>query len=529
VAATIAAAIVAAVSGLPAGAGAAAPVVCGTNHWVATWTADPSGTVGPALNNQTLRVILTPHIGGDTLRVHLSNLYGRAPVTFAHAALAIRLGSAAVIDNSQRQMTFSGQPSVTVPVGGEVISDPVTLTFAPFQDLAVSLFLASPTGSATGHLIARERSYATGGSSGDHTSDLTGNAFTSSTTSSSFVDAVDTLAPADVSAAVLFGDSITDGFESGGGSGEEQGGIDLNHRYPDYLQQRILAEAGAPLLSVVNAGISGNRVLVDGQQGSAGASALNRLNSDVIGVAGVSDAIVLEGINDIALLASAPQMETALTQIVNRLHASGIHVLIGTLIPAGTGLLNLGSLLPSIYIDSSANAVRVALNTWIRSGASGADGIVDFDAALRSSSNGFELNAGFDSGDHVHPSYSGYDKMAETVDLAQLQGAGPCIPPPPPQATKVRLRAGGRPGHALRVTGSLVTALPANCTGAVVTVRALRGGRSLLKRNVPVTASCTFAKTFALHAKGRIAVRVGFAGRPSLLASHAGPVYARVR
>ncbi len=503
--------------------------MCGTNHWVATWTADPSGTVGPALSNQTLRVILTPHIGGDTLRIHLSNAYGKAAVTFAHVGLAIRLGSAAVIDNSQRQVTFGGQQSVTVPVGGEAISDPVTLTFAPFQDLAVSLFLASPTGSATGHLIARERSFATPAGSGDHTSDLTGNAFTLGSTSASFVDAVDTLAPANVSAAVMFGDSITDGYESGGGSGEEQGGIDLNHRYPDYLQQRILATAGAPLISVVNAGISGNRVLVDGQLGSSGASGLDRLNSDVIGVAGVSDAIVLEGINDIALLASAQQMETALTQIVNRLHAYGIRVMVGTITPAGTGLLNLGSLLPSIFIDSSANAVRVAVNGWIRSGASGADGVVDFDAALRSDTNVNELNPGFDSGDHVHPSYSGYDKMAETVSLSQFQGAGPCIPPGPPQATKLKLRAGGRPGHSLRVTGSLTTALPANCSGAYVTVRALRGGRSLLKRNLPLTATCTFAKTIALHAKGRIAVRVGFAGRPSLRASNAGPVYARVR
>jgi len=360
----------AAASGLTANAGAAAPVVCGTNHWVATWTADPSGTVGPALSNQTLRV------GGDTLRIHLSNAYGKAAVTFAHVGLAIRLGSAAVIDNSQRQVTFGGQQSVSVPVGGEAISDPVTLTFAPFQDLAVSLFLASPTGSATGHLIARERSYATPAGSGDHTSDLTGNSFTLGSTSASFVDAVDTLAPANVSAAVMFGDSITDGYESGGGSGEEQGGIDLNHRYPDYLQQLILSTPGAPLISVVNAGISGNRVLVDGQLGSSGASGLDRLNSDVIGVAGVSDAIVLEGINDIALLASAQQMETALTQIVNRLHAYGIRVMIGTITPAGTGLLNLGSLLPSIFIDSSANAVRVAVNGWIRSGASGADGAV---------------------------------------------------------------------------------------------------------------------------------------------------------
>ncbi|MCA1656789.1 MAG: hypothetical protein LC713_03615, partial [Actinobacteria bacterium] len=160
---------------------------------------------------------------------------------------------------------------------------------------------------------------------------------------------------------------------------------------------------------------------------------------------------------------------------------------------------------------------------------SGADGVVDFDQALRSNANVNELNPSFDSGDHVHPSYNGYSRMADTVDLNTLRGAAPCLPPPPPQATKLRVRAGGRPHHDLRVTGKLTTANKADCTGGQVTVRALRKGRSLLKRKLRLTSACTFAKTLALHASGRIEVRVSFAGRPSLRATRAASVFARVR
>ncbi|MEA2298473.1 MAG: hypothetical protein QOF77_1409 [Solirubrobacteraceae bacterium] len=502
---------------------------CGTGHWVAAWTADPSGLLGSGYNDQTLRVILTPHVGADQLRVHISNRFGPQPIAINHATVALRQSGAALIPGTSRQVTFGGQPGVIVPVGGEAISDPASLTFAPFHDLAVSLYVRGPTGPATGHYIARERSYASAGSSGDQTAVEGADPFGSSTTTAPYLDAVDAVVPAGVGTAVLFGDSITDGYENAGpGNGEEQGGIDLGHRYPDYLAERLIAQPGGPRLSVVNAGIAGNRLLADGQQNLAGASGLSRLEPDVLGVAGVTDAIVLEGINDIALLASANQMETALGQVVAKLHARGVHVLLGTISPAGTGLLNLGNLLPAIYIDSSANAVRVAVNGWIRSGASGADGIVDFDAALHSASLPNELNPGLDSGDHVHPSYLGYKKMAETVNLDSLRGSQ-CTPSTPRPTTTLRVRAQARSGHHLLISGSLVPAGSGTCAGAQVTVRALHAGHTLFKRRLRVTAACRFSSRRAIRAPGRIEVRVSFAGNANLLASKARPVYARLR
>ncbi len=507
------------------GARAQAPMAsCGSTHWVAAWTADPSGALGPGSSDQTLRIVLTPHIGGGEIRVHLSNRFGQKPVSVNHASIGLRQSGASLVPGSAQLLTFGGQPGVIIPVGGEAISDPAPLSFGPFQDLAVSLYLAAPTGPATGHYTARERSYSTARSGGDHSADPGAGAFTAQTTTAQYVDAVDVMAPASVGAIVAFGDSITDGYESSGVAGsEDQSGIDANQRYPDYLARRLLAQPGGPRLSVLNAGISGNRLLVDGQQSLAGTSGLSRLDSDVLGVSGVTDAIVLEGINDIALLASANQMETALKQVVDRLHAQGIRVLIGTLTPAGTGLLNLGNLLPSIYIDSSANMVRVAVNAWIRSGSSGADGVLDFDGALRAASLPNELNLSLDSGDHVHPSGNGYSHMADAVDLSSLRGAQ-CAAAAPAVATQLRVRGRVAAGGRLRVTGTLAGG-GAHCAGTQVTIHAVHGGRSVFTRRVRVNGSCSFSLTRRIAAHGRIEIRASFLGTATLLASHARRVF----
>ena len=496
---------------------------CATTHWVAAWTADPSGALGGGYDDQTLRLILTPHLGGDHVRVHLSNRLGAAPVTFAGAAIALRQAGAALVPGSTRRLSFAGRADVTVPVGAEAISDPVAFSFSAFDDLAVSLYLAAPTGPATGHLIARQRSYATAPAAGDHAADESAGAYVDSTTSVDYVDAVDVLAPAAVGAAVLFGDSLTDGYQGNPAGAESQAGIDGNQRYPDDLARRLLATAVGPRLSVLNAGVSANQLRGGGPASAGGTSGLGRLDDDAIGVSGVTDVIVLEGINDIAVMANSGQVSDALSQVIARLHARDLHVLLGTIPPAGTGLL---SLLPGVYIDSGANAVRLAVNAWIRSRASGADGVIDFDAALRGAAQPNELDPNLDSGDHIHPNDEGYRRMAAAVDLTQLAGAR-CTQAR--IATTLHVRARGAAARRLRLTGALATAAPADCTGLRLTVRALRAGRTIFKRHLPLAASCRYAATESTPASGRIEVRVSFPGSPVLLSAHARPAYARVR
>jgi lysophospholipase L1-like esterase len=492
---------------------------------VAAWTADPSGLLGGGFTDQTFRAILTPHLGGGQVRVHLSNRLGTTPVTFTRSTVALRQAAAAIVPGSSRPLTFGGQAEVTVPPGTEAISDPAPLTIAPFQDLAVSLAFARPTGPATGHLIARQRSYLTASGSGDHTADEGGGAFGGATSTVEYVDAVDVLAPASVGAAALFGDSLTDGYQSAPAGGEDQGGIDANHRYPDYLAHRLSDQPGGPRLSVVNAGISANQLLAGGPQSAGGMSGLSRLDTDVLGVSGVTDAIVLEGINDIAVNATAEQLTTGLAEVVARLHAAGLHVLLATIPPAGTGLLNLGGLVPGAYVDSTANLVRIAVDTWIRSGASGADGVVDFDAVLRGAVQPNELDPGLDSGDHIHPSDPGYTRMADAVDLASLRGSL-CVTAAR-SAARLRVSARSLSGGRLRVAGRLIAGPSPDCAGAHVTVRAVHARHTVLKRTLPLTGACRFAATRPVGAHGAIEVRVGFAGSPTLLPTHARSVYVR--
>ncbi|HEU0318227.1 MAG TPA: GDSL-type esterase/lipase family protein, partial [Solirubrobacteraceae bacterium] len=300
---------------------------CTAETWVGAWSADPSDAQNPGLADQTVRTILTPDLGGETLRVRLSNRFGAGPVRLDAASVALREGTgAALVPGSVRPLTFAGAAAVVLPTGADVVSDPVTLHVTPAGDLAVSLFAAGLTGPATEHLVGQQTSYVSRPGSGDHAAETGPAAFTLTTQARYFVTGVDVRKPASVGDVVAFGDSITDGFG---------GPPDGHDRYPDVLARRLATEAPSRRLSVLNAGIGGNRLLGDGHLQMSGLAGLARLDTDAIGAPGASDVIVLEGINDIAHQATAAQVIAGLGQIVARAHAAGLGVQLGTLTPFG--------------------------------------------------------------------------------------------------------------------------------------------------------------------------------------------------
>jgi lysophospholipase L1-like esterase len=377
---------------------------CTAEHWVGTWVADPSDALDGGLIDQTVRLAVTPHLGGHEVRIHLSNRFSAKPVTIAAAAIGIAGPGAAVVAGSNRTVTFGGHAGVTMAAGGEAVSDPLPFHFHSFERLAVSLYTPDTTGPSTEHLDGQQTSYATPPNTGDHASEESGAAFTKTTTERFYLDGIDVQALGSVGAVIALGDSITDG---------EGGPPDRDDRYPDALARR-LSNAGSSHLTVLDAGISGNRILTDAQQYGAGQSALTRLQSDVIGEPGASDAIVLEGINDIgAAGATADQVIGGLEQLVTRLHAAGMQVLLGTIMPTG-GITTAG------YATSAAQSTRLAVNRFIR-GPNAADGYVDFDRAVRDPADPSRLNPAFDSGDHIHPNTAGRQAMADAVDLATLR------------------------------------------------------------------------------------------------------------
>ena len=368
----------------------AAPSPAEETTQVGTWAASADRT-NATLNNQTVRNIVRTNIGGSGLRISLSNVFGSQPVTFGRVTVGVQQSGATVVPGTNRQLTFSQRESITVPAGAEVLSDPLPGEVAAQQNLAVSVFVQGTTGTVTGHNLALQSSYVS--TSGDHAAEDAGTAFQTTVGNWYWLDGVVVTEPKNVRAVATLGDSITDGAGSS---------ANTNSRWPDFLARRLLEKPKPQQLGVLNEGISGNKVLLDG----AGVSALARFDRDVLAQPGVETVILLEGINDINGGASADQVIAGYRQLIARAHAEGTCIVGGTLTPHERN-------------SDQAEAARDAVNDFVRTSGE-FDGIVDFDQATRDPSNPDRLLPAYDSGDSLHPSNAGYQAMGYAVNLKLL-------------------------------------------------------------------------------------------------------------
>jgi lysophospholipase L1-like esterase len=392
----------------------AAGQTTGPTRWIASWasgqqTPEPQNALPETdLNDATLRQTVPLSIGGRRLRVRLSNAFGHAPLEIdaAHVALALAAGSPRIRPGSDRALTFNGRPQVVIPPGAEYWSDPVDLNAPPLSDLTVSLHLPRAPDGQTSHPGSRTTSWLVHGNAVG-AEDLGRGAKALHWFQLSGVD----VAASGGGAVVTLGDSITDGRGST---------TDGDDRWPDLLARRLQASPQGRSLGVLNAGIGGNRVLLDG----LGPNAMARLDRDVLGQSGVRAVIVLEGVNDLGGLtrdAPAPvtahaamvsQLLGAYAQIIALAHAHGLRVIGGTITPyAGA----------AVYHPTAENeADRLQVNAWIRTSGH-FDAVADFDAALRDPRQPDRLLPAYDSGDHLHPSPAGFKAMAEAVPLTALK------------------------------------------------------------------------------------------------------------
>jgi lysophospholipase L1-like esterase len=345
-------------------------------------------------NNQTIRQIVHTSIGGDRVRVVLSNVFGTAPFSIGAANVAVRDKDSAIVGASSRPLTFSGQKSMTIPAGAAITSDPVSLAVAPLSDLAIDLYLPGNTETGTSplttHTGANQTSYVS--PTGNHTG--TAQIPVQTTTRSWFFLArVEVMAPASVGAIAAIGDSITDGARSS---------ADTNNRWPDQLARRLV---GANIkMGVLNLGIGGNRLLLDG----VGPNALARFDRDVLMESGVTHVVLFEGINDIRRTTpgvAAADLIAAHQQLVDRAHSRGLKV-IGALLTPFEG---------SVYTPEN-EAKRQELIKFIRTSKL-YDGVIDFDAAVRDPGQPTRLTPALDSDDHIHPNDKGYQAMGNIINL----------------------------------------------------------------------------------------------------------------
>jgi lysophospholipase L1-like esterase len=346
-------------------------------------------------------------IGGNRARVALSNRFGTAPLTIAAAHVALRDKEATIVPQSDRALTFSGRPTITMPAGAMVYSDPVDLNVPPMGDLAIDLYLPGDTNTSsplTIHNGAFQTNYVS--QTGNHTGEAALPVV--ATTSSWFLLArVEVMAPESVGAVVTFGDSITDGARST---------PDTNNRWPDLLAKRLTAQPGNVKMAVLNAGIGGNRVLTEGVF-NAGLNALARFECDALDQTGVTHVIVMEGINDIgnARQNPTPTAEDFIAghkQLIELAHTRGLKIYGATLTPFEA----------AAYFTKEGEAKRQALNQWIRT-SKAYDAVIDFDVATRDPANPTRYLPLYDSGDHLHPNDAGYQAMADAIDLALFKGA----------------------------------------------------------------------------------------------------------
>ena len=418
-------------------AGATQAVAADTRNWVVSWTGAAQGpypignaTAQPELKfvfpnpeqgatDLSFRLIVRPDIWGREARFRLSNVYGTKPVTFSGVHLGLQTSGAALLPDSNRVVSFNGRSSVTVPPGGSVLSDTVTLTFVkdpadPMlmgRKLAISFHVAGSSGPMTWHAKGLQTSYLAQAGA-PHTGDETEAAFPYSTTSWFFLDMVAMTAAPGTRAIVAFGDSITDGTAST---------INGDDRWPDVFSRRMHAAYGNRF-AVVNQGIGGNQVVGPAEYTSAkpiagGPSALSRLDRDIVGLPGVGAVLWLEGINDFGTAgASVEALMQGYRDGVARLRKNipGVKVYVATLATA------LGS--TPTHGTPEVDAKRRALNAWFKSEKI-FDGVADFDTVTLDASTGalvpaFKPGSSIGGpGDGLHPNRAGYAAMGGAVPL----------------------------------------------------------------------------------------------------------------
>ena len=381
-------------------------------HWVGTWAAaqqipEPANALSPeVLRDATLRQIVHLSVGGSELRVHLSNAFGTAPLRIdsVHIARPLSPSSDQIDGTTDKALTFGGTSDVVIPASAEYISDPVDFPVSALSNLAISFHLEGAPVQQTGHPGSRATSYV-----------VHGNLVSAATLPNATkvdhwyqIAGVDVTTPSSPVSIVALGDSITDGHAST---------TNGNDRWTDDLAKRLQGSPAASEIGVLNQGIGGNHLLVDG----LGPNALARFNRDVLVQTGVHYVIIFEGVNDLGGLTRLGEVPTAehealvahilaaYQQMILRAHAHGIEIIGATITPyAGSDYYH-----PTARDELDRNTV----NAWIRAPGH-FDEVIDFDKAIRDPSHPDRLLPSYDSGDHLHPSPAGYRAMANAIPLS---------------------------------------------------------------------------------------------------------------
>jgi lysophospholipase L1-like esterase len=370
--------------------------------WTGTWSTAPqlvepnNMPPTPGLANNTFRQIVRVSIGGNIVRLRLSNVFSKEPVTLKSVAIAVAKEGSVVEESTQTKLKFEGKSEVTMLPGTQIVSDPLKFKLAPGSRLAITMAFGDVSATITGHPASRTTSYIL---TGDNvlSPDFAG---AIPTDHWYIINGIDVQTSKNAGAVAVLGNSITDGRGSG---------TNKQNRWPDIFSQRLLENKATRNIGVLNLGIGGNCVV----RGGLGPTALNRFDRDILSQNNVKWLIITIGVNDIGGIRTAEETSkvvenliSAYTQLIDKAHAKGIKVYGATILPFAK----------SFYDTDFRLQARDKVNEWIRTSGH-YDAVIDFDALMRQSDNPKTILPDVHSGDFLHPNEAGYEKMGRFVDL----------------------------------------------------------------------------------------------------------------
>lgn len=350
----------------------------------------------------TLRYPVRCAFGGNSVRLHFSNFCGTESVTLTQVTVAPTVSGREINLKDAALVTFSGNESVTIGAGEEIVSDEINFRVKPNGGVSVSVYLKDYTLMRSAVVVTGPLSkgfYSLGNCALSSVLPLE---TTRSTNTFYFLTGLDVLTDDCNRCVICYGDSIT------------------SQSWPDYLALKCIDDP-YNVTAIVRRAASGTRVLREYTcitYESYGLSGKHRFEREISTVSGAEAVIIQQGINDIihpvgtdvnpfrpmSDLPTVEQLEEGIDYYISTARKYGFKVYLGTLLPI------YGWRTYAPFREDMKNA----FNGWIR-GNRQVDGVIDFDRALRSEDNSAAFAAGFDSGDHLHPSEEAYKKMAETA------------------------------------------------------------------------------------------------------------------
>ena len=367
-------------------------------NWVGTWATAPQTVVrsfmpyNNCMTNRSVRQVVKVSIGGDVIRLKLSNIYSMQPVEIRSIYIAHAKDSFSIDAKSAQYFKFGNSYKTVIPAGKQIVSDALKFNLRNLERVAITINYTSAPEVPTVHMGSRTTSYIMKGVTNAHSS------FKEAFQENHWynISGIDVYTMSNnMSAIAIMGNSITDGKCSTDNA---------QNRWPDIMSEMLQLKHKITNQGVLNLGIGNNRVTVPG---GFGALAKERFDRDILMQSGVKKVIIFEGINDIGAAKSgnsetvARQIIESIQGMVRKAKAQKKKVYLGTITPfKGAG-----------YYSHFHEAARLYVNDWIRSQAKNVDGILDFAKLLQDPNDDRRMKREYASNDWLHPNPAGYKAM----------------------------------------------------------------------------------------------------------------------